>query len=233
MAKRPNDAPRISVNKLAEFIDAKARRQRQILGDQKYPTDFKGMYYREASEAISSYIASNMEKASILDRAIAILEQNQPEKIGTRRRIEANIDALESFQTMLDAIDLGGAIPRLGANSQPMITIQNVNVSIRPDIILHLIGKGGVPLVGAIKLHFPRTFSLAEAGEGIVSAVMQEWVKTALPDDGEPSGAHCFAIDVGARRVGKGVKATVARLKDVQANCRNIMALWPTIDEDD
>jgi|GEM_PF-958685 len=233
MAKGTNDAPRLSVNKLAEFIEAKARRQRQILRDQKYPTDFKGMYYREASEAIASYIASNMEKTSIIDRAIAVLEQSRPEKIGTRRRIEANIDALESFQTMLDAIDLGGASPMLGANSQPMITIQNVNISVRPDIILRLEGKGRTPLVGAIKLHFPRTFSLGEAGEGIVSAIMQEWVKTVMPDDGEASGAHCFAIDVGAGRLGKGVKATVARLKDVQANCRNIMALWPSILEDD
>jgi hypothetical protein len=70
MARGANSTPRISVNKLAEFIDAKARRQRQILRDQKYPTDYKGMYYREASEAISSYIASNLEHTSIIDRAI-------------------------------------------------------------------------------------------------------------------------------------------------------------------
>src|SRR5689334_23054807 len=53
MAKSPANQPRISVNKLAEFIDAKAARQRQILRDQKFPSEFKGMYYREAAETIA------------------------------------------------------------------------------------------------------------------------------------------------------------------------------------
>ena len=42
--KKPANDPRISVNKLAEYMGAKAARQRQILRDQKYPTDYKGMY---------------------------------------------------------------------------------------------------------------------------------------------------------------------------------------------
>lgn len=233
MARGATDAPRISVNKLAEFIGAKARRQRQILRDQKYPTDYKGMYYREASESIASYISSNLEKASIIDRAIAVLEQSHPEKIGTRRRIEANIDALETFRVMLDSLELAGAVPTLGDNSSPRIMIQNVEISVRPEIILRSAGKSGSPLVGAIKLHFPRTFSLREDGEGIVSAVLQEWLKAHLPDDGEPNPLQCYAIDVGAQRVGKGVRSTVARLREVEANCRNIAALWPTITQDD
>ena len=62
MATDSDRKPRISVNKLAEFSRAKAGRQRQILSDQKYPTDFKGMYYKEASEAIALAIASNLEE---------------------------------------------------------------------------------------------------------------------------------------------------------------------------
>ena len=48
-----NQTPRISVNKLAEFVGARGARQRQILKDQKYPTDYKAMYHKEAAEAIS------------------------------------------------------------------------------------------------------------------------------------------------------------------------------------
>src|SRR5688572_25506176 len=106
MAKAPANLPRISVNKLAEFIGARPARQRQILRDQKYPGDFKGMYYKEAAEAVSTCIASNLENTEVLDRAIRLLEQKTSEKIGTQRRISANIDALESFRLMLDDIDL-------------------------------------------------------------------------------------------------------------------------------
>jgi hypothetical protein len=86
MAKSPNTNP-ISINKLAEFMSAKPARQRQILRDQKYPTDFKGMYYKEATETISHAIASNLEDLDSIDKAIDILEQMSPEKIGTQRRI--------------------------------------------------------------------------------------------------------------------------------------------------
>jgi hypothetical protein len=84
MAKHLANNPRLSVNKLAEFIDAKAARQRQILRDQKFPSEFKGMYYKEATEAISICIASNLENTSIIERTIATLDQQKPDKIGTQ-----------------------------------------------------------------------------------------------------------------------------------------------------
>jgi hypothetical protein len=82
-----NKTPRISVNKLAEFMEAKGGRQRQILKDQKYPTDYKGMYHKEAAEAIASCLSKNLEDLDIIDRAIALLEQAKPQKIGTQRRV--------------------------------------------------------------------------------------------------------------------------------------------------
>ena len=89
MAKAINQ-PRISVNNLAEFITAKAARQRQILRDQKFPQDYKVMYYKEASEAISICIGSNIEITAIIERTISNLEQQNSDKIGTQRRIAAN-----------------------------------------------------------------------------------------------------------------------------------------------
>lgn len=136
MAKKIPDTPRISVNKLSEFARAKAHRQRQILRDQKFPTEYKGMYYREASEAITRCLASSLEDIAAVERSIKVLEQNKPDKIGTQRRVAANIDALESFLLMLDDIDMEGMTPRLGEASPPKLNIQNVEISVRPEIIL-------------------------------------------------------------------------------------------------
>ena len=229
MAKAPNKAPRISVNKLCEFMTAKAARQRQILHDQKYPTDFKGVYYKEASEAIAVSVASNLENLRPIDNAIRLLGQQSPDKIGTQRRIAANMDALESFLLMLDDIDLKGSITRLGEQSPPRLTIHGVDISVRPEVILNAVGKSNAPLVGALKLHFPRTFALTEDSAGYVSAILQEWCKTHLPDEGAVNGGMCCVIDVGSQLVYPGVKATTARMKDVDAICQNIAALWPTI----
>jgi hypothetical protein len=232
MATDSVNKPRISVNKLAEFIDAKAARQRQILRDQKFPTEFKGMYYKEASEAIAICIASSLENTSVIERTIAVLEQQNPDRIGTQRRIQANIDALETFEAMLDDIDLKGAQPSLGEHAPPKLNIQNVEVSVRPDIILKGTGKAKQPFIGALKFHFPRTFPLGTSA-GYVSTLLQEYAKTYLVNQGESYGPYCPVLDIGSKTLHPGVKSVVAKMKDIQAACRNIIALWPTITTDD
>jgi hypothetical protein len=232
MAKKTASTPRISVNKLAEFTRAKANRQRQILRDQKFPTDFKGPYYREATEAISKCLASGLEDVAAVERAIRLLEQQTPEKIGTQRRLASNIDALESFLLMLDDIDLKGMRLKLGDNSPPKLTLQNVDISIRPEVLVEASGRNGATLVGAIKLHFPVTFPLDDDCAGMASALVQEWCKAHLPK-GATHGPLCPVLDIGSRRVCAGVKSTAARMKEVEANCRNIVALWPTITPED
>ncbi len=228
MARGSTGLPTISVNKLAEFIGAKPNRQREILRDQKFPQDFKRVYYKEASEAVAQCIASNLEDTEVLERSIRILEQLTPEKIGTQRRITSNIDAIETFRQMLDVIDLKGATPALGARTAPTLTVRNVSISIRPEITLSGKGRSGAELVGALKLHFPTTYSLNEDTAGYISALMQEWSK-ANQTDGQTYGPYCPVIDVGSRQMYPGVKSVARRLGDVEAACRNITDLWPGI----
>jgi hypothetical protein len=54
-----------------------------------------------------------------------------------------------------------------------------------------------------------------------------------MADEGIVSGPLCNVIDIGAKKVWPGVKATAARLKDIEAYCQNIAALWPTIKPED
>jgi hypothetical protein len=157
------------------------------------------------------------------------LEQANPEKVGTQRRVNANIDALETFESMLDAFDLKGASISLGAQFPPRLTCRNVEISVRPEIILRSAGKGKTKLIGASKLYFQRTYPLSEETAGYISAVLQEWCRACLPDDGTVSDPLCYVIDVGAKMVWAGVKSTAARMKDVEACCQNIADLWPSI----
>lgn len=228
----PNVAkPHISVNKPAEFNEAKGARQRQTLHDQKYPSGFKGMYHREAAEAISQYLASHMEDLKPIDRALTLLGQKKPEKIGAQRRISANLDALESFLMLLDKIEARIKDVELTLGDQfsaQRLTIHGVDINVRPELLACRTGKTG-PLCGGIKLHFPTTFPLNKGTAGLVSAVTQEWCKQYQPENGNVSGALCFVIDIGSQEVYDGVTSTVARMKEVDADCQNIAALWPTI----
>ena len=197
MARRPENHPRISLNKLSEFMTATIPRQRRIIRDQKFPTDFKGSYYREAQDAVASCIASELTDVAVVERQIAILNQQAPETVGTQRRIASNVDALEAFLEMLDEINLQGATPSLGANTAPKARIRNVDISVRPEIILRSENRNGT-IVGAMKLHFPKTNQLNDQSAGYVSAVLQEWVLTHMADEGTAFGPLCSIVDVGS-----------------------------------
>lgn len=224
--------PSISVNKLGEYILSKGARQRKILHDRKYPDpDFQmGMYHREAAEAVAAYLAAGAIDPSPLDNALHALEQIATDKIGTARRINANIDALERFSGMLDDIDLKNAEPELGAHNPAKLVYHGVEISVRPEIVLRATVKGK-NYVGALKLHFSKTHPHNEESAGFVSAAVSEYCRMHIVgySDAIVNPAFCQVIDVASGRVFPGVKSTKQRLADISAECQNIAALWPTI----
>ena len=153
-----------------------------------------------------------------------------PEKIGTIRRINSNIAALERFLEMLDDIDLLGSEPAMGENSPSKLTIHNVAVSVRPEIILRGDGPKGKKFVGAMKLHMSTSDNFNDEAAGYVSAIVQEYCKAHITQGNEiVNPAYCQVIDVGNGVVYPGVKATAQRMKDVAAECQNIFGLWPSV----
>jgi hypothetical protein len=224
--------PSISVNKLGGYIISKGARQRKILHDRKYPDpDFQmGMYHKEASDAVAAYLADGAVDPSPLDKALHSLAQMTSDKIGTERRINANIDALERFNTMLDNIDLKGAEPEFGTHKAQKLTFHNVEISVRPEIVLRATVKGK-KYIGALKLHFSRSHPHNEESAGFVSAVVNEYCRLHVADYGggivDPS--FCQVIDVASGNVFAGVKATKQRLRDIEAECQNIAGIWATL----
>jgi hypothetical protein len=222
------DEPRISINKLAQYVTSKAARQNQILRNAKFPPDYITTYYREAGEAIAKFLAGDMKESSILDNAASILSQKVAGNVYETRRIAGNIDAIETFGTLLDDIEYGGASAMLGAHSAPKLISNGVEISVRPEVTLHSKSKT-TELVGGIKLHFPKTEPLDEEQANYISAMMHLFCESHLWKHGQPFGGHCMVIDLASGKVYPGVKSVKARLKDVANACTQISALWPGI----
>jgi hypothetical protein len=213
-------------------MTASIPRQRRIIRDQKFPPDYLRTYYREAQEAVASCLASDLEDIAVVERQIEILNQKEPGTVGAQRRLAANVDALETFLEMAEGISFMGATPQLAANDAPKLRLQNVDISVRPEIILRAEGRSG-PLVGALKIHFPKTNALNEVSAGYVSAVLQEWSEANLAGEAVVHGPLCMVVDVGGRAFHEGVRSTRRRLQDIRDACSTIAALWPTITERD
>jgi hypothetical protein len=226
------DGARISVNKLGEYIASKAARQRSILYNQKFPPDYVTPFYEDASEAIAQFIASGMEKPAILESRIKVLGQMPVNTIWQQRRTLGNIEAIETFMGMIDDLDLSGGTCRLGSHNPPRMPIRNVEVSVRPEIVLSRPATKGGRLVGALKLHFPKTNPLSDDAAGYVSAVTTRFCDTYLTDEGTADSRLCLVIDLASAKVYPGVKSVTQRLKDVDAACDQIFNLWDTIKEE-
>ncbi len=225
------EGARISVNKLGEYITSKAARQRSILYNQKFPPDYVTPFYEDASEAISLFIAGGMEKPAILENRINALGQTPVNTTWQQRRMLGNIEAIETFTGLINDLDLSGLACRLGSHNPPRMPIRNVEVSVRPEVILSRPAKGGRQ-VGALKLHFPKTNPLTEDMAGYVSAVAARFCDAYLADEGVADSRLCFVLDLASARVYPGVKSTTLRMKDVDAACDQIFNLWDTIKEE-
>ena len=223
--------PVISVNKLGEYIVCRAARQRALLRQRKYPDpDFKlGTFHREAMDAIQQYLASGAIDPRTIENTLNSLNQRAPTKIGSIRRIDSNIDRLESFGEMLDDIDLKTADAEIGSNVRKM-KVSGVEISVRPEIILRGVGPKGQELVGAMKLQMTAETHFNTEAAGYVSALVQEYCRRFLTRGDEIVHApYCQVIDVGNETVHSGVKATTRRMRDIEAACQNISDLWPSV----
>lgn len=223
--------PRISVNKLAKFMISKAALQRKLLRDRKYPDpDFSmGMYHREASEAVARYLVSDQLATDPLDSQISIIKQQAPGAIGTQRRLNSNIEAMERFLEMLDDFDFGDAVAEHGEHAPSKLTYHGVQVSVRPEIILRGTVKGK-PVVNGIKLHFAKGFEMNSETAGYVSAAVQQYCLRHMTGSGATVNApYCQVFDVGSGAVFPGVKSIKSRLRDIEDTCRNIADIWPNI----
>ena len=226
------EGARISVNKLGEYITSKAARQRSILYNQKFPPPYVTPFYEDASEAISLFIAGAMGKPSILENRINVLGQTPVNTTWQQRRTLGNIEAIETFMSLIDDLDLSGLTCKLGSQNPPRMPIRNVEVSVRPEVILSRPAATGGQQIGALKLHFPKTNPLSEEAAGYVSAIAARFCDVYLPDEGTADSRLCFVVDLASSRVYPGVKSTTLRLKDVDAACDQIFNLWDTIKEE-
>jgi hypothetical protein len=226
---RQRDEPRISVNKLAQYVTSRATRQNQILRTAKFPPEYITTYYREASEAIARFLAGGMIDFAILDNSITALSQKVAGNIYETRRIAGNIDAIETFSGLLDDIDFGTATAKLGAQKAPHLILKGVEISVRPEVTLHSTSKGGEDFVGGIKLHFPKTEPMDEEQASLVSSLINAFCKDNLWKDGAPLPTQCMVIDLASGRVYPGVKSIKQRLKEVESACGQIASLWPGI----
>ena len=218
-------APRISVNKLGEYMTATPLRRRRIIVDQQRPKTFIVPRYTEAQDAITKYLVRDGKDAEVLASEIERLSTapSATEWEAQRKRLCA--EALERFLDVVDEIDLRDQTVTAGRNDQLRLQVGGLEISVRPEVILRGANRSGEAVGGALKLYFSKTIPLSQDGGEYVATLVHQFVDTHItPGHADPR--LCQVIDVFGRRVFSAPRAIARRRRDLWAACEEIARAW-------
>lgn len=223
MAER---TPRISINKLAEYMTASPTRQRRIVLQQKRPATFMLNWYDAAQQTITRFLTADEWDEEVIvseiDRLYALPPANDYEE--TRNR--TNAEALESFLSAYDCLALDDVEVSAGSNDARKLEIEGVEVSVRPEFML--VGRQrGSTVHGAIKLYLNKNLALTDQTAGYIGAALHRFTERAT--EATPTRRYCQVFDVFAGEVYPAPTATKTRFRDVQAACEQIRLLWEVV----
>lgn len=214
--------PRISINKLGEYLTATPSRRKRIVEDQQDPKPFITTRYSDAREQIVGYLVSDMtDDSTILNAAESLKVHSGGTDFCEQDRC-ASSEAIHSFLEASENLDIDGlvAAPVLSNESSTM-DVAGVTISMRPDAILKDKETGEVK--GCVKLHFAKTTPLnAQAGEYVATAL-----RVHLGNSHATVDPHkCFVVDVPTKKIYNAPKAFKRKMNDISAACEEIDVRW-------
>lgn len=224
--QRERYAPRISVNKLGEYLVATPRRRRRIISDQRTPPDCKVAWYAEARKAMARYVAGGLVDDAVLDAAISSLAAERGKgSAWDRANVERSVEALELFGDLGGDLELQGMEPELGMVAAPPLRVCGVVISVRPEVVLRGVDGAGRPTLGAVKLYLVKGRPLGPIAGGYVATVLSRYL--AANGEGERvDRRRCFVVDVFAGDIYTAPGAFKSRMADVEAACEEIARGW-------
>ena len=222
-------SPKISVNKLGEYLGASPSRRRTIIKDQKNPSTFKAARYKDAREAIVDYAASGMEdEAKAINQIESLLNQDYKSEYEEQDK-SLSASSIASFLDLSDEIEIDSdkfdfeAVDKFSTNTTE---ISGVSVSMRPDLLIKDANDNSV--VGALKLHFSKSAPLETEGCKYVATALRKHLEENYPS-AKIDNKKCIVVDIPDQNVQSAPKAYKKRMKDIAAACEEISQRWDYI----
>lgn len=212
--------PRISLNKLGEYMTATPARRRRIIEDQITPKEFIATRYADARESISDYITGEISEGG-LGKVAEDLRSKIYDSNFVAQDKNLSADAIDSFLEISDQLPVGYVFEKAPANAKSTLELSGVEVSIRPDVYIK---SDDGEVVGAIKLHFPKSNPLTTTSGEYVATALKVFVQENASNAIDPK--LCLIIDVPSSNVIPAPKAGKKRMSDLEAACEEIDAQW-------
>lgn len=219
--------PRISLNKLGEYMAATPSRRKRIISDQKEPKSFITARYTVAQEVISDYIQDGMCDDDMLTDAINRLMTAPVSSEWEEQSNQLCAVAIEHFVNLKDRLDIDGCrCMVLSPEETATMAIAGVEVSIRPELSVTVQDGRKNGYLGLIKLAFSKTYKLGEKSGEYVATLLHEYASRALFNGQQVWNDKCIVVDIFDELIITAPSARKKRLEDIEAACEEIRRMW-------
>ena len=210
---------KISVKGLAEYMTSSATAQRSILRQYKYPDEdssrAKILYYREARDRIVAFHRTKKDPAWLLAEAASLNALAMLSAGRTRTRLNHNARALRDYNK-----SFGDKIYKILPDISLAVAYGDIRVTAFPD--LH-VREGTNEKI--IKLDF----SVERQPDEVARIICQVFFEAAnLAGINLPSKNVLF-VDVTRGRELKEARVRSRTLRNIEATCESISAIWDRI----
>ncbi len=211
-----------------------------ILRQAKYPGPSKPLViqYQLARRCIAACLQAPSDANRIAAAARVQLEQRRDDTAnGPLIRDDASrcLDVIETFQRTVNALELGGVTFLAGMNPSPSLLINGAEVTVWPDAISTVDGRGRDTRIGEVFIRCTigaggdtAENRRAEAN-GHLATLAHMHAAEFLSSRGTPHSPSSMVIDVSRETVIRGPVNTTRRVANIEAACGMIAAVWPTV----
>jgi len=218
--------PRISVLKLAEYLEATPARREEIVRDQLKRTGFKARRHREARTAIKEFLEGGpFALRDLLDR-MDRLQAAHPEGTWEVQERDNAVEAIRSFLRFREKIAIGD-----GTMKAKRRTVRHAGlwISMSPDLIVR---RRQDLAIGSLKLNLTKSKLLSDTGGTIVADLLHLHASSLFSGTQYRADASlCQVVDVFAQRVFRPSDDPAAALEGLVAWCDDICRTWRRLEE--
>lgn len=223
-----HSSPKISLNKLGEYLDASPTRRRSIVKAQKKPPgEIVVARYGDAHAALKEYFAYPTDE--FLPSRILELRADLSGSPWARQDRQLSADVLEACVDLVELVHFDGyrAVP-CPQKPQAALLIGGTKVSVRPDFLI-VRAEDASKIVGAMKFSFNKQHALQHEGCEYVATVLRKYLEeTYLDMSCQVESRLCIAIATSSKQVISAPKAYKSRMSAIEAACEEIAGRWAT-----
>lgn len=221
--EQPENAPTMSINQMAEFVDASERGKRSIVRKQKKPSTFRVARYATVRASIKNYCKNGFD-GTILQQGLTKLQTKTPLSKWAISEKECSIKAIRNFIQSHFPQRFGRVKCSFFAPTEKQMRFDQLTIIIAPDLIFRW-EENGIHYIGCMKLRIKKE----SADFGVyrrIASLLAFYLKRIASEGEVVVNDYCLCINVMDDNITPAPKNIESDITDLQEAGEQIVELW-------